>query len=102
MPVYLPGSTCDNKSTCEYSADKEGYCIKLVSECPTGTASADPDPLPVDAEIIGVLDDEPQPGLAVVQRCGERVLGCQPVVGRNDHSTELPCQAASLGGLELR
>jgi hypothetical protein len=37
VPVYLPGSTCDNKSTCEYSADKEGYCIKLVSECPTGT-----------------------------------------------------------------
>ncbi len=33
VPVYLPGSSCDNRS-CEYSADKEGYCIKLVSECP--------------------------------------------------------------------
>ena len=49
------------------------------SECPTGATSADPDPLPVDPQIMGVLDDEPQPGLAVVQRRGVGRFGCQPV-----------------------
>jgi hypothetical protein len=32
VPVYLPGASCDN-TTCEYSSDKEGYCIKLLTTC---------------------------------------------------------------------
>ena len=36
-------------------------------------------PLPVDPQSMGVLHDEPQTGLAVVQRRGVGRFGCQPV-----------------------
>ena len=52
---------------------------EACGQCPAGASSADPDPLWVDLQIVGVVHDEAKPVLAVVQCRGIGRFGCQPV-----------------------
>ncbi len=60
-----------------------------AASAPTGASSTDPDSLRIDSKLMGVLNDEPQPGLAVVQRFGVGRFGCQPVFDADADTAQL-------------
>ena len=68
----------------------------------TGTGPHDGDAVRVDAELVGVRTHPSQRGHAIVERGGERMFGCQPVIRRDRDDAEIPCESPGSERLELR